>query len=519
VAASSSFWFSAFRPIRRGDFGRPRVLHGDSNGRGGQEDDDSGASWTAGPLISPGITKASQTSLELVANMPSAVTCASVALAVMLLTAVTNSLRPVERRSLPLEQLLLLSGVALLNLLLCILYSWWNRPKPAATPRVLVVGCGAVGSVVGFHLARGGAHVAFLVREDRADELDGLRLERLGLCACSEGSAAMIKQVEWVGFDVLTNVPDCCGPVRLRSDSPNQEPKPFDAVIIAVSAASSRAAAPALKQLVHGLERSCAVVRVVSELGEDRFFHNTLSVHHSALLDLGIGFMSYPQPLEGRGRAKVGKTFAYATTAPMLLSSSSSSSGGNATAHPMLTRLADCFNNGELPCHCVSSVGATLAVSSAALLGLVINLEYAGWKFGALRDDVVRRDLLSQSLGEALDIALSDTEGHRRSHAQRCCRCRARLLRAMLTSSCILRLVLWFATCTHCSFLTRNLLFPFDIELFLSQHFSKPGVGAQTRVFLEAYIAAAQERKLAVGALRTIASALPRLPAPRGSTG
>eukprot|EP01043_Picozoa_sp_COSAG02_P064588 COSAG02_NODE_9488_length_2201_cov_1.290676_1_plen_78_part_10 len=78
--------------------------------------------------------------------------------------------------------------------------------------------------------------------------------------------------------------------------------------------------------------------------------------------------MSYPQPLEGRGRAKVGKTFAYTTTAPMLLSSSSSSSGGNATAHPMLTRLADCFNNGELPCHCVSSVGATLAVSSAALL-------------------------------------------------------------------------------------------------------------------------------------------------------
>lgn len=450
--------------------------------------------------------------------MPSPVTCASVALVVMLLTTVTNSLRPIERRSLPLEQLLLLSGAAFLNLLLCILYSWWNRPKPAPAPRVLVVGCGAVGSVVGFHLARGGAQVAFLVREERARELDGLRLERLGLCSCSEGSAAMIKQVEWVGFDVLTNVSDCCGPVRLRSDSPNQEAKPFDAVIMAVSAASSRAAAPALKQLVQGLGRSCAVVRVVSELGEDRFFHSALAVHHSALVDLGIGFVSYPQPLEDCGKSIASKSFAYTTTSPMLLSSSPSSAGGNATAHPIVMRLADCLNNGELPCRCVHSVGAALAVPSAALLGLVINLEYAGWKFAALRNDAFRCNLFSQSLGEAIDIATSDNEGHRQSHAQRCCRCRARFLRVLLTSSCTLRVALWFATCTHCSFLTRNAIFPFEVELFLRQHFSKPGVGAQTRVFLDAYIVAAQERKLASVALRTLAAGLPRLPPLRGST-
>jgi hypothetical protein len=79
--------------------------------------------------------------------------------------------------------------------------------------------------------------------------------------------------------------------------------------------------------------------------------------------------------------------------------------------------------------------------------------------------------------------------------------------------------VLWCATCTHCSFLTNGVVFPFDVELFLQQHFSKSGVQSQTRVFLDAYIAAAQERKLPVVALRNLAAALPKLPAPRGCTG
>ena len=395
-------------------------------------------------------------------------------------------------------------------------YSWWQRPQSRDdSPRVLVVGCGAVGSVVGFHLARGGAQIAFLVHEHRARELDGLRLERLGLCTCSKGSAAMTKLVEWVGFSVFTNVPDCCGPVRLRSDSPNQEAKPFDAVVMAVSAASARAAAPMLKQLVEGLGRRCAVVRVVSELGQDRFFHNVLCVHHTALIDLGIGFVSYPLPLEGGGRPGVGNAFAYCATSTMLLSSSSDE---NTTGHPMMTRLADCFNNSELSCRCVPSVGAALAMPSAALLGLVVNLEYAEWKLAAIRDDTGRQHLLCRSLGEALDIATSDNEGRRQRHAQRCCRYQARLVRAILTNRCILKLVLWFATCAHCSFLTSNIVFPFEVELFLRQHFSKSGVQEQTRMFLDAYIAAARERKLPVAALGTLAAALPALPAARVPT-
>lgn len=451
--------------------------------------------------------------------MASAVSCACVALGVILLTVVTNSLRPLERRIMSIELLLQLSGVAALNLLVCLAYSWWNTTKStSAAPRVLVVGCGAVGSVVGFHLARGGAQVAFLVREDRAERLDGLRLERLGLCTCSKGRAAIIKQVEWVGFDVFTNVTDCCGPVRLRSDSPNTQAKPFDVVVMAISAASTRAAAPALKQLVEGLGKNCAVVRVVSELGEDHFFENTLSVHHTTLIDLGIGFMSYVLPLENCGRSAVGETFAYSITSSMLLSSISSTSGDE-TGNSMIPRLAECFNHGELPCRRVPSVGAALAVPSAALLGLVVNLEHSGWKFAALRDDAARQGQLSRSLGEALDIVTSDNEGQRRRHNQGYCRCRSRLIRMLLTSRCILRLALWFVTCTHCSFLTRNLIFPFDVERFLSQHFSKLGVAAQTRVFLGAYIAAGQERKLPVDGLRNLAAALPKLPALRGSEG
>lgn len=523
--------------------------------------------------------------------MYSAVTCASVALGIMLLTVLTNSLRPAEQRVMPLVQLVKLSGGALLNLLVCALYTWWSRPKSSAAPRVLVVGCGAVGSVVGFHLARGGARVAFLVREDRAESLLGLRLERLGLCTCSKGSAAMIKQVEWVGFDLMTNVRDCCGPVRLRADPPNQTPKPFDTVILAVSAAAARAASPVLKQLVESLERDCAVVRVVSELGEDDFFHNTLSVHHTQLIDLGIGFMSYASPLENRaGRYGVGEeeaaAFTYSITSSMLLSSSANGAGG----HPMTRRLAECFNSGELPCSCVPSVGAALAVPSAALLGLVTNLEHADWAFASIKHDPERQALLSRSLGEAVAIATSSTEGQRQQYAEGYCGCRTRLSRVLLTSGCVLRLALWVATCTHCTSLTSNAILPFDLELFLTQHFSKLGVvtilqyssassslpaaarlpgldsdrigsnspppkvsaaglprhprvqqktadevvcmpettsvcsvcsaqAAQTRLFLEAYITTAQERKLPAEALRELAALLPKLPKPRGATG
>jgi hypothetical protein len=69
------------------------------------------------------------------------------------------------------------------------------RQKPHKPLRCLIVGCGAVGSVVGYHLARGGAKVGFLVRGPRARALDGLRLQQLGLCTCSRGEGAVIKQV------------------------------------------------------------------------------------------------------------------------------------------------------------------------------------------------------------------------------------------------------------------------------------------------------------------------------------
>lgn len=396
--------------------------------------------------------------------MMSAAVCAGVALGVMLLTVGTNSLRPANRRVLPLDQLWMLAGGALLNLLVCLVYAWWTRPKRGAAPRVLIVGCGAVGSVVGLHLARGGAHVAFLVREDRADSLVGLRLERLALCSCSKGSDAMIKQVEWVGFDLLTNVADCCGPVRLRSDPANQQPKPFNVVILAVPAAAARAASPVLKQLVEGLGRNCAVVRVVSDLGEDRFFHDSLGAHHTQLVDMGIGFMSYASPLENRGRSGAAdEAFGYITPSKMLLSG----------VHPMVDRLVEVLNTSELPAARAPSVGAALAVPSAALLGLVASLEHVEWKLARFKD-AEELATLCQSMGEAIDIVTSSTEGERLQHARGWCRCgcSTRIARWLISSPCVVRLALYLVTCS-CA---PHLMLPFDLELFLTQHFSKLGV-------------------------------------------
>ena len=429
--------------------------------------------------------------------MPSLLACAGAVAGIVALAALSNASRPPERRVLPMEWLWGLLAAAIVNLAGCAIYRVCARPAPSKARRVLVVGCGAVGSVVGFHLARGGAQVAFLVRPERAESLAGLRLERLGLCTCRKGGAALIKQVEWVGFDLLTSVLDCCGPLTLRGDSPNQPAKPFDVVIFALSAAAARADAAALKRLVGGVGRECAIVRVIGELGEDRFFHETLGVHHTQLVDLGVGFMGYAAPLEDRGRhAACVDAFGYVAASPMLLSGT----------HPAVEGLLTALNLSELGTVRVPSVRGALVLPNAVLLAFVASLETAGWQLDALAGSDEAVGTLCEGIGEALDIGTASTEGVRREGP---CgwggwgrRCAGAALRRRWGA----RLALWAAR-PGCS----QLALPIDLELFLAAHFKKQAVAEQTRLFLREYTAAAQEQKLPAQALRRLSAALPQL--------
>jgi|EP01047_Picozoa_sp_COSAG01_P076693 hypothetical protein len=144
-------------------------------------------------------------------------------------------------------------------------------------------------------------------------------------------------QIEWVGFDVFSDPAECVGAVQLRND---REPLPFDAVILALSASDARAAAPTLKRLLGGLPRECAVVRVIAELGEDRFYHHELGVRHAQLVDLGVSFISFGAPLQRSSRGAGTGTGTTTTTTFRYLAPSAVLLSGE---HPALKRSVTTF--------------------------------------------------------------------------------------------------------------------------------------------------------------------------------
>jgi hypothetical protein len=82
-------------------------------------------------------------------------------------------------------------------------------------PRVLIVGCGAVGAVVGFHVCRGGIHVGFLAKPAQVPKLHSIQMKRLGLCTCQRGEDAVQRQVEWMGLHVYSTAAEVRHPPKL----------------------------------------------------------------------------------------------------------------------------------------------------------------------------------------------------------------------------------------------------------------------------------------------------------------
>ena len=430
---------------------------------------------------------------------PTACTVAAASVAFALWT----SLSTVEQRPLSLELAWAAALAAALVLVAIWVYTRCCEAVPKGQPpvRCLVVGCGAVGSVVGYHLARGGAQIGFLVRDEKQEAArGGLRLERYGTCTCSSGQDAVTKTCEWVGFDVFTHPNECAGAVELRHD---KEPAPFDVVILALSAAASRAAVPMLKQLLRELDPKCLVVRVVAELGEDEFFHSTLGVHHSRLVDLGVSFLSHASPLVRPSHAASSRretqpcqtsTFSYLVPSAVLFSDSEV----KPKQHNVVDRMVKIMNETGLSACRVPSVSRHLALPSAILTTFVAALEISGWSFSELLAGTKQVPSVNGGADEALSTMCAAAKEALGVVASR--HPSARLMRCVPAMLCprVVKMLVALA----------KLLVPFDLELYLCAHFTK--VAAQTRIFLAAYIEVGENAALPVDALKQLLAGLPK---------
>ncbi len=278
--------------------------------------------------------------------------------------------------------------------------------------RALIVGAGAVGQVFAHHLARGGAHVAFLVKPAYADDARrGFTLYPLN----TRGAPA----TRFTDFEVLT--------------APTAD---WDQVYITV-ASNALHTGTWLAELV----ATCARATIVTlQPGLDD--HATVAAAAGAerVVAGSIGFLSYHAPLPGETRfAEPGMAYWFF---PMQKSPFSG---------PRAADVVAALRAGGLPAKIVRDVGVEVAFPSAMLSAFVAALEAGDWSFASLRRDQARRG--ARAAREAMAVAAHEL-GVRAPLGPRMA-ARAFVFRA------ITRLAPIFA--------------PVDMEAYMRAHFTKVG--------------------------------------------
>jgi ketopantoate reductase len=305
------------------------------------------------------------------------------------------------------------------------------REHQPARVRVLVVGAGAVGQVYGYHLARGGAEVAFLIKPAHAAELAA----PLTLYPLNRPRRRRAEPVSFAGFGVLT---DPAAVARER----------WDQVYLTVSSPALRAGdwfdrlAPALG----------AATLVLLQPGPDdrRFVAQRLPAEQ--IVQGVITLVGYRAPLPGETRfPRPGVAYWFPPLSPSLMS--------GARREPVLAAL----RAGGLPARRYRDIAAVAAFPTALLMPLLAALEQAGWSFRALREPA-RLALATRAAGEALAV-MAHQGGRRVPWPLR-----------LLNRPLVVRLALALAP----------RVMPLDTEAYLRVHFTK--VGDQTRDFLRTYL-------------------------------
>lgn len=312
--------------------------------------------------------------------------------------------------------------------------------------KILVVGGGAVGQTFGYHLARGGAEVSFLLKPAHAGGAqEGYTLYDLG-------AGGFDAPLSFTDLEILTSIDE----VRDQS---------FDVVLITVSSAALRSGGW-LAELVEatGEATICGLQpglgdwdQVRALAGEDRVVWGLIEL------------IAYQAPLEGEAVPRPGIAF----WIPRLLLFPFS--GPQARTQPIVSA----FRAGGLRSRRVRDV-TTLTATGAPFLNLhMAALESAGWCLAALSADRQLLELTRRAVQQATAVAAHELGV-------------AVPLWIRLLRPGHVRLLLWLAP----------KLVPLPLETYLAFHFTK--VGAQTRESLERWIAGARASGLDHDALEQL---------------
>jgi hypothetical protein len=318
------------------------------------------------------------------------------------------------------------------------------------SPRILLVGAGAVGQVYGRHLNLGGASVSFYVREKYKTELE------LGMPVYPLNHQKITQEPQqFRDFKLLTTIEEvaacefdqiwlCVPATALRDDWVEPMLKASgDAVIVS---------------LIPGFEERAILLKHLPE---------------SRLVCGMITLISYQAPLPNEACHSPGMAYWFPPATPAYFS-------GPPAIVNLIVKL---LKTGGQPAAKHRDVSAMGSSGTAILMPLLLGLERESWSFKQFTNTQALKDSL-RAIQETLKIAAEQSSQ------------KTPIWRHALVPS-LFKTILWLG----------ERVLPLPLETYLKYHFTK--VGAQTRLFIDAYIALGQDRDLPTGNLVKLRESAP----------
>lgn len=321
-----------------------------------------------------------------------------------------------------------------------------------STPRILIIGSGAVGAIYGAYLAQAGCHTAFLVR-DR-----------------SSSNSQMPRTLHhYPMLGALTKT--------VRSEQQNlriidQAHSGWDQVWICLPSNAIHA-----NWLAQQLRKIRANTPIILWSPDFRDKQRIEAIHKGPVSRALIGLISFQTPLPSEQTPSPGIAY----LAPPRSAVLENSAAGK--------RAAEWLQQGGLAAVTMNKLSAHEALMTAQLQPLIAALECCDWSLSTLR----KSDLLttaSEATNEAARIGahfLEPTKSHNKH--------------SLPGKRWLFRLAI----------LAAPALAPFPLQTYLHYHFAK--VGEQTRQMFDGWIDYGKLNNLPVNALTTLRQALPALPA------
>lgn len=327
----------------------------------------------------------------------------------------------------------------------------------SSSPRILIVGAGAVGQLFGYHLHLAGAEVSYFIKEKYLAECkQGFTLFRIGLFTPSSRG----ERLHFTPHALLTNVAQVAE-------------KTWDQVWFTIP--SDALQGDWFPPFIAACGEATLVCLQPGPTDRDRFEAQAPASH---IVHGMIAFIAYQGPLPGEElpRGERGLVFWHPPGSP-------SPFGGPSADPKRLDAVLSLLRAGGCPCKRQLDVSSEAAYPTTILTPFLATLELADWKFARLlgEGDLARA---AQATREAAAI-MARHQG--RSAPPR---------KIDLYRPALVRLALHAAPP----------IFPLPLETYLAYHFTK--VGPQTRMSLREYLRLGEQYGIRAEALEELIGTL-----------